>query len=395
MPAFIMPSSRKGLEFLVTLLVAGITTIGLFLVGSTCASAAEPAAASPDFPVLLPPALYGVAGLRTEMYFDNLVLTQTPQNYRFEVTCDLPGQTNDVSWGVTPTPAQTGDHPLIVSVRDVAGTVVGTAKSVLHVAPADSGAGGRLKLLLVGDSLTMATVYPNEIARLLNQPGNPRWTMLGTNRPANAAPGVQHEGYGGWTWERFATGYEPNPDGTYRKRSSPFVFLETDRPTLNVERYLSENNGGAKPDVVTFLLGINDLFPFDPDKDGEAIEKRIHDVLTHADTLLAAFHRAAPDAILGVGLTTPPNTREEAFLNNYQGQYHRWGWKRIQFELVQREISHFDGRENEGIFLISTGFGLDPVNGLPPNNAVHPNATGYQQIANPIYAWLKYRFANR
>ena len=75
------------------------------------------------------------------------------------------------------------------------------------------------------DRLTHGTIYANEIARPLSLPGNPEWKMLGTHRPSRAEEGVAHEGYGGWTWGRFASHFEPNPDGTYRKRSSPFVYL--------------------------------------------------------------------------------------------------------------------------------------------------------------------------
>ena len=60
---------------------------------------------------------------------------------------------------------------------------------------ASPGKGKDMTLLIVGDSLTHASAYPNEIARLLALPGNPRWTMIGTHKPAGVAAGVVHEGY--------------------------------------------------------------------------------------------------------------------------------------------------------------------------------------------------------
>ena len=58
--------------------------------------------------------------------------------------------------------------------------------------------------------------------------------MLGTHKPKAAAKGVAHEGYGGWTWQRFVSQYDPKPDGTHRKRSSSFVYLANGRnSTLN------------------------------------------------------------------------------------------------------------------------------------------------------------------
>ncbi|HEY5315476.1 MAG TPA: hypothetical protein VIK18_23295, partial [Pirellulales bacterium] len=98
---------------------------------------------------------------------------------------------------------------------------------------------------------------------------------------------------------------------------------------------------------------------------------------------------------LAICLTPAPNTREAAFVANYKNKYHRWGWKRIQHRLVERELSHFGGRQKEGIFVIPTELGLDPVGGYPENNAVHPAEAGYRQIAATIYAWIKWRLAAR
>ena len=341
-----------------------------------------------ELQLTLPPVIYAAADLESAIYFDNIVLTQSPDAYRFEVTCDL-GNPEATCWTVTPAADSRGDHPVSVQVTDADGKVLDTANTILRVAAPDAGHEQGLRLLIVGDSLTHATAYPNELSRLFAQPGNPMLTMLGTHKPDRAAGGVAHEGYGGWTWQRFVNQYEPNPDGTYRKRSSPFVYLGADgKPSLDVPRYIAEECGGEPPDVVTFLLGINDCFSANPD-DLRAIDSRIDDVFKHADTLLAAFSRAAPKAKLAICLTTPPNSRQEAFEANYQDRYTRWGWKRIQHRLVQRQIEHYPGRQAERIFIVPTELSLDPVDGYPTNNGVHPNEKGYRQIAASLYAWLK------
>jgi GDSL-like lipase/acylhydrolase family protein len=336
----------------------------------------------------LPPEVFAVAGVETSIYYDNVVLTETPEAYRFEVSCDI-GAVEEKRWTLLPTVANVGDHPLTVIVRDAADEEVGRAATVLRVVPADAGGGRSIRLLIVGDSLTHGTIYANEIARLLSLPGNPEWTMLGTHRPSRAAEGVVHEGYGGWTWKRFASHYEPNPDGTYRKRSSPFVYLGEDgKPVLDLKRYFDEECNGERPDFVTILLGINDCFGANPE-DVDKMDTSIDGMLFQADGLLAGFREAAPDAEIGICLTPPPNAREEGFEANYKGRYHRWGWKRIQHRLVQREMSHFAGRE--GLFLVPVQLNLDPVDGYPTNNGVHPNEAGYEQIGVSIYSWLKAR----
>jgi hypothetical protein len=342
----------------------------------------------------LPSEFYAVPGVEMSVYYDNVVLTETPDAYRFEVTCDV-GKAETKRWTVTPGAADVGDHPLTVTVRDAADAELVRAATTLKVIAAEAGVERTIRLLIVGDSLTHATTYSNEIARLLSLPDNPSWKMLGTHKPSSAASGVAHEGYGGWTWQRFAAHYEPNPDGTYRKRSSPFVYAGADgKPALDVERYFDEQFDGERPDFVTFLLGINDCFGANPD-DPAAIDARIDAMFAHADTLLKAFQKAAPEAELGICLTTPPNSRESGFEANYKGRYHRWGWKRIQHRLVQREIERFRGREDEHLFIVPAQLNLAPEAGYPTNNGVHPNTFGYNQIGASIYAWLKARLQAR
>ena len=159
-------------------------------------------------------------------------------------------------------------------------------------------------------------------------------------------------------------------------------------------RYIAECCGGRAPDYVTFLLGINDCFGLKAENP-QALDAGIANMFQEADKLLAAFRQAAPRAELGVCLTTPPNIRDAAFVANYKTAYPRWNWRQVQHRIVERQLEHFGQREGENIFLVPTELNLDIVGGYPDNNAVHPNATGYQQIGASIYAWLKWRLAAR
>jgi len=360
----------------------------LFVFVPTICSAEQNTTAT-SLQLTLPEKFYAVPGVEMSIYFDNVVLTKTPEIYGFHVKCDI-GAAQTRRWTITPTAEDVGEHELSIHVSGPDGEQVASAATRLRVIPADAGAGRELRLLIVGDSLTHATVYANELARLLSLPANPRWTMLGTHQPKQAAEGVAHEGYGGWTWKRFASQYEPHPDGTYRKRSSPFVYLADDgKPQIDVKRYLAKECGGQLPDSVIFMLGINDCFGAPPD-DPEAIDVRIDAMFKQTDVVLEAFREAAPEAEFGLCLTTPPNSREAAFQANYKGRFHRWGWKRIQHRLVQRQLERFAGND-PAMIIVPTQLNLDPIDGYPVNNGVHPNASGYQQIGATIYACLKAR----
>lgn len=338
----------------------------------------------------LPPVIYAVPDVEISLYFDNIVLTPTLQSLRFSVDCGI-GQTESRRWVVSPKATDVGTQPLTVRVEASDGSLLGTASTKLQVSSADAGTGKSIRLLIVGDSLTHASAYPNELSRLLRSPGNPKLTMLGTHRPSSAAEGVAHEGYGGWTWSRFASHYEPQPDPKQYKFSSPFVFLDSnEQPTLDVNRYIQEHCDGEAPDFVVFLLGINDCFGASPD-DPQAMDANIDGMFKHAETLLADFRKAAPQAHFGICLTPAANARQEAFQANYQDTYTRWGWKRIQHRLVQRQLDHFAEGIQRNLSLIPTQVNIDPVEGYPSDNAVHPNQSGYQQIGTSIYAWLKSR----
>lgn len=341
----------------------------------------------------LPAVWFAVPGVPMSLYYDNTVLTGNPESYRFEVTCNI-GKSEPRRWTVTPTDRDVGDHPMEIVVKSAGDKEIERGRTTLRVAPRNAGAKRNLRLLIVGDSLTHASMYPNEVARLLSGPGNPKWTMLGTHKPAAAKPGVAHEGYGGWKWIDFLSKFDPKPPDVAagpmaRKSTSPFVFRDTNgKGRLDIARYFREHGDNQPPDVVTFLLGINDCFAANPD-DPKALDAKIDEVLGHAERLLAAFRQAAPRAALAVGLTTPPNARQAAFEANYKDKYSRWGWKRIQHRVVQRMLEQFSGREADGIFLVPTELNLDPIDGYPDNNGVHPNAIGYAQIGASLYAWTK------
>jgi lysophospholipase L1-like esterase len=370
---------------------------------ATGASAASEKSAPPFFndgPRLsLPADLYAVAGEGWQLFPANALLAEKPAIYKFAVECSV-GKREGDRWSIAPGEAPAGNYPFRVTVVDAGQKTVGVASSTLHVSPAKAGATQKAcTVLMVGDSLTAAGVYAEEVARLFALPGNPRLQMLGTQnrKPANSAQvKVAHEGFGGWTWRSFLTRYDRNEPEPGRTNKSPFLFA-TGQPAavgLDVGRYFTERCGGNVPDFITVLLGINDCFKLKADQP-TALDQGISEMLFQAENLIAEFRKAAPDAVIGICLVPPPNERDGAFTANYKGQYPRWNWRQIQHRIVERQQKHFFGREKENIEVVPVGFGLDTVNGYPEANAVHPNETGYRQLGAAVYGWLKHRLALR
>lgn len=342
----------------------------------------------PAAELVLPKVIYAVPGVPVSIVFRNAALIEPESSISFSCECKIGEVIDNERWTLTATDNQVGDHLLKLKSN-------GTEESTtIRVVPKSAGSGRKIELLIVGDSLTNASKYPNEISRLFSRKDNPELKMLGTHQPKSAAENVFHEGYGGWTWNRFNTRWEPKEPQVGKLGSSPFLVLKDGEPSLDVHKYIEQNCDGRKPDFATFLLGINDCFHADPDNP-EAITAKIDAMISEAETLLAAFRKASPETEIWICLTPAANDRDGAFYANYKDRYTRWGWRRIQFELVKRQLDHFGNREAENIFVVPTSVGIDPIAGYPHNNGVHPNEAGYNEIGAEIFGWLKWRLAEK
>jgi hypothetical protein len=96
-------------------------------------------AAADALRLTLPTVCYAVPGVQMNIYYDNIVLTQTPENYRFTVNCSV-GKSEARRWTVTPTDKDVGTHPLSVTVADASGKVLGKRNTTLRIVPANAGA---------------------------------------------------------------------------------------------------------------------------------------------------------------------------------------------------------------------------------------------------------------
>jgi len=342
----------------------------------------------------LPPVVYAVQGSPVEIYFANLIILEHTTGLRFVVTSEL-GRSNDRRWRAEPRRRDIGDHRLEIQLLDENGQLMERAETVVRVSPANAGKDLSVNLLLLGDSLTQAHLYPWALKKRLEEPVNPAVSFLGSNAPAGY-PGLRHEGYAGWSWRHFVRRYHDKPfDPAYPQRgSSPFV---TKRPgkdrVIDMAHYQQTRLQGAKPDIVVIALGVNDCFSARADLE-VYIDRCIDDMLGYSNRLINAFKRQFPKAVIAVSLTQPPNSRYGSFAASYGEKRTRADYLHIWHRVVQRELAHF-GDPKRQVAMFPIGLGLDTVDGFEPDNALHPNALGYGQMADGVYAWLKSEFARR
>lgn len=357
--------------------------------------------------LLMPPSIPAVAGLECSLYFNNVVLVPRLDILIVDVTCPK-GRQQTERWTWTPTDADVGEHPLQIDIRDDANQVIASASTVVRVVAAAQAADRPLSLLCIGDSLTHASVYTQRLLDLCSSPPNPRLTLVGTHWPGDERGPNRHEGYGGWTARRFATHFtETARTGSYRERGSPFLYRRDDgTQTLDFTRYLQEVHPGQTLDAATIFLGPNDIFSFND----ETIEGGIEDMLTHMDLLLEMIRRDSPTTQIGLMLPVPPAASQDSFGSNYASGQTRWQYQRNQHLLVERMLDRYASegalkKYESRVHIIPTYVGLDCEHNYPAesvvvnarsdmtvlrqNNGVHPSSSGYAQIGDIVYAWLK------
>jgi len=391
--------------------LAGILAIALAIAPLSVFSKESPSEEPSDFPgeiqLMLPEKLHAVPGVPANIYFDNTVLVINPANYAFDITCRRGTQLTD-RWTFNPKPDDIGNHPLVLEVRDQQNTLIARASTTIEVVNPEAGKDREISMLIMGDSLTNATVYTQQVFERCQSKdrGNPKLKLFGTRD--TGIEGVTHEGYGGWTAIRFATKYSGVArGGPYRDNGSPFLYKPKDpdglmlagqgdpdegaEPVLDFGRYCKAFNNGKAPDFVTILLGCNDTFHGTPDD----IDSRIDVMFEHYETLLKMIHTFNPDTKIGALLLVPAAATQNAFGANYGSGQTRWQYKRNQHRVVERMMQTFGDREDKNIYLVPAQLNLDCANNYPvddagrQNNGVHPAPAGYRQIGDSIYAWLK------
>lgn len=367
--------------------------------------AAEPAAAEPTQPgtvrLVVPPVMPAVVGHECNLYFDNVALVVNPANWVFDVEASRGSQQVE-RWTWTPSEKDVGDHAIALKVFNQENQLVATARTTVRVVADDAKRDQPLTVLCIGDSLTHASAYTQRLLDRSAAPNQPKISLIGTHWVGDEGPN-RHEGYGGWTARRFATHFaEIARTGPNQQRGSPFLFKgEDDKPTLDFARYCREVSGGKHPDVATIFLGPNDIFRCTD----ETIEAGIDDMLEHLDQLVAMLRKQNDVTQIGLMVAVPPAATQDAFGANYGSGSTRWQYKRNQHRLVERIYEKYGNRQSERIHLVPTHVNLDCQNNYPAaavpanstnetkvtrlNNGVHPAKSGYQQIGDTLYAWLK------
>lgn len=171
---------------------------------------------------------------------------------------------------------------------------------------------------------------------------------------------------------------------------------------INFSQYLT-NNSLVTPDVVLIMLGINDVFSATSD---QSALSTINERLTMLDTLINSIK--ATNGTIKVALIPPPppSSSQDAFAVSYGVGQTRWICKRNMILWAKTLYAKYAGQEASRVYICPANVNLDTVNNMQTassapvnsrssvsvirqNNGVHPATSGYQQLADAIWAFLK------
>ncbi|MEI6062310.1 MAG: hypothetical protein WCR72_16525 [Bacteroidota bacterium] len=299
-----------------------------------------------------------IVGQERIIYGDALVNlpVPVPEDITVTYTCDIGTQTGN-NLVITPTISNIGDHALSILVEK--GTkVIGTFTTNLKVTDLEPKAA--LKVLLVGDSTVENGI--DEITTAINT------SLTGTTityvGKQTSPLGIKHEGHGGYTWWIFA-GTAPSP---FRKAGA-----------INVAAYFTDN-AISIPDIVSFRLGINDMFgQLDKGYSEAELNAAIDLIVGLAKNLVDGFIADTTSKII---IELPGICRNS--VEGWNGAYDESIYNQNMYvEFIHRYwgamITQFDAY-NARVTVNATPIFLDRLAGYPEIQGVHFSSAGNAQI---------------
>lgn len=350
--------------------------------------------------LVVPPTIYAVQNREVNIYFDNLVLEDISR-YNVDVTTSGSlGDHQNERWTWVPS----GELPsglVSITLHDKGtSTQLASASTIRRAAGSGWGSGLTKKVMMIGDSLTNDATITQTLLDI-DATDVMSITLYGTR---GTAPN-RHEGRGGWTVTNYTS-----PSGLLTISGVPVsvpnpFWRASGTPAVDFGWYLTQNAYPAM-DWVLIQLGTNDVFS--ATSDGAAVSAA-QAAFTRMDTLITSIKASDANTKVGLVIAPPPSFDQDSFGANYGAGQTRWRFKRNILIWARDLIARYQGRESpDRIFIVPSNTALDTVNNMSrassapvnsrsavtstrQNNGVHPATSGYQQIADAIWAFLKYQ----
>jgi lysophospholipase L1-like esterase len=315
----------------------------------------------------IPDTIYTTVGTEFNIWWDSYYLGL--EKYYFDVISSV-GNVLDRCWRFTP--AATGVENIVITATNKYGVIaiIDSVTIVINntINPSLNGK----NILSIGNSLTAGGIWVNEVDTLINASGITS-NFIGTKGIIN-----KHEGIGGKTIAQFITA------------GSPFYI----NSKLDFQAYIADSTTANGIDIVIIQLGINDV-----DKDDLLTAAQITTLKNNCVSLVNAIHSSAdgyPNA--KIYFSVPPvGANYLKGSTHYNHNYFKnitslWNaiYNQYQYSLNIDFIPSFLNVDREygypKTYQQISARNTDTV--LLSNQTVHPDTSGYYQIADMIFSGL-------
>jgi len=339
--------------------------------------------------IILPDEMVAVVGDTLQLFTRGIIEAQNPYNEPYEFISDV-GNAYPRYFEFTPIANDVGTHALTVNIRHKSGDVAATASCNIVTVNPTGQPSAAMNILCVGDSLTENMLWPQEFYRRLTQSGGTpegleyeNISFIGDTEFPNY-PTQKAIGKGGWTFNKYMT-----------DASSP--FWDSDSSEFSFSAFCTAN-GYTSIDVMYVLLGWNGLSS--PNKylaaDHAAnIEKakqfidQLHSDYPNAIVRLLGLQIPSPIGGLGANYGATANYAYYGFLRSVNG------WNLALQEMANDNAyssfckyvaiaPQFDSEYNtqQAVTAVNSRSAVTESRGT---NGIHPDTTGYMQIADAVY----------
>lgn len=372
----------------------------------------DPSILNAEVIILMPSVIYVSEGIETNIYFDNIIFSNLPNELlAIDITCSK-GRQYDKFWRISPQATDAGNTEFKIDVS-FAGKIIASKTAELIITSKNKGSGSSIKILCIGDSTTAGGQYISIINTDYQSMASPSMTFLG----GRGTTPNKHEGRGGWKFSQYAgdggqsswqfslsgvaevpaigsvysdgkseftiseinlsggTGYiaarrskgtdNPSLNGSLSKISgngdtlipfknsamtaaNPFWNLKTQQ--LDFKKYLNDRGYIIKADdLITVHLGINDVFL-------EVSESKLDSIKVDFDKMINEFRSVIPQINIGLCITIPPSISQDAFAVNYASGQTLKRYIENYKKLVNFLLNNYDTQEMRTSRLYCIGF---------------------------------------
>ena len=398
-------------------------------------TAAAPAAGAPKRPAfVLPETVYAAPGVECSVYFDEVLDSVRPDAYAFEA-CAKVGRCEARRWTWTPKPADAGKcETVVLNAWSDAGLACACTTTVRVAKLPSAEQSRRITCAILGDSLTNSR-YQDRVRETVRSAGWKGFDTVGSRGGHSAAKAgdspdaAPHDGYGGYTPGAFLTRYAMTVDEIDNLQSeeersqlkglgvkipagqewrkallkSPLVRMKDGNKTVDVQAWLDKVNGGAAPDFLLILLGVNGTCA---QRDESVDDYCENGQVAPMRDLVKALRGAAPKTKIAIG-TCAFGSEQDAFGKGYGCSISLVQCRKNMLNLNRRWaalVEEFNKAGDPNVFLVPVGSALDSINGYPrvkreafagssikterSGNAVHPSLEGGKQLGDAFASWI-------